>query len=233
MMTSMKTRLAVAMGLLVICASVLSESLDEPTPIDGPATDEKAEEDPTEEVVVTAPRVERFKIPDVEYVVETYQARREGAQLYNKGKLAESFPYLLAAAERGFKIAQARVGYLYLGGFGTEKDVETGITWLGLASRGVTAPEIRNYMKDIWKTLPEKDTSYLAKRIDEFDAKYGARANRVRCDFSTKTSSRVKELKCRLMDQCLYWETAAVSELHDCPQWFDPCKNPEAGQCGP
>ncbi len=202
-------RLALLMVLAV--PAVAAESVAE----QGPSRDD------IEEITVTAPRPEKFELPDVEFVIETYSSRRKGAELYNDGHYEEAFPHLLAAAQRGFKMAQARVGYLYLSGLGVEQDVETAIVWLSVASRGSTAPEIRNYLRPLWEKIPASYVPELNERIEEYDAIYGAKVNRVGCDFSQTTRSRIKKLSCRYMDQCRYWTTAATPELQDCPEWFD------------
>ncbi len=186
-----------------------------------------------EEITVTAPRLQRFQIPDVEFLVESYGDRRKGAELYNEGRYKEAFPYLLASAEQGFKLAQARLGYLYLAGLGIRRDAETGYIWLGLAARGNTTPEIRNYLRSIRDQLPADDRAYLEERIDEFAKRHGSEVNRVACRYERVTSSRIKKLYCRYMDQCRFWRSDAIRELSDCPQRHDPCKNPEApGCCG-
>ncbi len=179
----------------------------------------EADETVMDEITVTAPRLKTFffHIPNVEFLIKNYRNRGIGADHYNRGRYEEAFPHLLASAQQGFKMAQARVGYLYLAGLGTERDVETGIVWISLAAQYASAPEIRMYRRALWEKIPAHRQAELHRRIDEFDAVYGARVNRVGCTFDTTTSSRVKKLYCRYMDQCRFAETEATPELLDCP----------------
>lgn len=163
-----------------------------------------------EEVLVTAPAPRKGRTPALEYVIEVYDARRRGADLYKRGRYAEAFPYLLVAAKRGFKFAQARVGFLYQQGIGTEQDPQAAIGWLGVAARGETMPEIRNHFNDLWRKIPEEYRPGLEAVIDEFEDKYGAQTNRVACDLSHKAGTFIRKLTCRFMDEHLYSQTGEV-----------------------
>ena len=150
----------------------------------------------------------------MEYLLEVYDARRTGADLYRRGRYEEAFPHLLVAARRGFKFAQARVGFLYQQGLGTPQDPEAAIGWLGVAAKGETMPEIRNHFNALWEKIPDVYRPRLREVIDGFDAKYGARANRVACDTSHKAGTFTKRLTCRFMDEHLYGQTGeTMSEL--------------------
>ena len=164
--------------------------------------------DDVEEMTVTAPGPESGQIPPLEYLLEVYDARSRGADLYRRGRYDEAFPYLLIAAKRGFKFAQARVAFLYQQGLGTPQDPEAAVAWLGVASRGETMPEILNYFNDMWRKIPESMQPDLAALIDEYEAKYGTRENRVACDRDRKAGTFVKSLTCRFMDEHLYTSTS-------------------------
>lgn len=181
---------------------------------DAPPKQARASPDDVEEVLVTAERPDPGQIPPMEYLLEIYNARRTGADLYKRGRYDEAFPHLLVAARRGFKFAQARVGFLYQQGLGTPQDPEAAIGWLGLAARGETMPEIRNHFKTLWEKIPEVYQPRLLDVIDSFEAKYGSRANRVACDSSHKAGTFTKRLTCRFMDEHLYGQTGeTMSEL--------------------
>ena len=121
-----------------------------------------------EEMIVTAPKPKRGHVPQFEYLLETYKARSKGSLLYRQGKYAEAFPYLLVAAKRGFKLAQARVGFLFQQGLGTERDGEAAIAWLALSSTPDTLPEIRNYFRQQWAKIPPEYLPYLEELIEEY-----------------------------------------------------------------
>ncbi len=164
-------------------------------------------DEPVEEVIVTATRPSHNRVPPLEYLLEVYDARRQGAYLYKRGRYDEAFPYLLTAAKRGFKFAQARVGFLYQQGLGTAQDPHEAVAWLGVAARGATMPEIRNHFNSVWAKIPDLYRPELADLIDSYERKYGAQANRVSCDTGYKAGTFVKHLTCRFMDEHLYGQT--------------------------
>ena len=147
---------------------------------DAPAQAAAAESRQVEEVVVTEtpPKV---NIPTAEIIKATYKARRDGGRLYRRGRYEEALPLLLVAAKKGFKWEQARVSFLYQQGYGTEQDVEAAVAWLGVAARGETTPEIRGRFKDLWARIPEERRPYFEAVIDEYEKRYGNKANRTSC----------------------------------------------------
>ncbi len=170
-------------------------------PLD-PALDPDRE--PDEEMIVTAPKPGKGKVPQFEYLLETYKARSKGSMLYRSGKYAESFPYLLVAAKRGFRLAQARVGFLFQQGIGTPRDGEAAIAWLALAATPDTLPEIMNYYRSQWDKIPPEYIPRIELLIDEYREQYGNRENRVVCDMSRKAGTHFKKLTCRFMDESIY-----------------------------
>lgn len=168
-----------------------------------------------EEVVVTAPAPERGQIPTRDYLQETYAARAQGALLYRLGRYEEAFPYLLAAAKRGFKFAQARVGFLYQQGLGTPQDADAAIGFLGVAARGTSMPEIRNHFRALWEKIPEEHHPYYAALIDDYDERYGSDANRVACDRDQKAGTFFKQLTCRFVDEAVYGQDELGQGLSD------------------
>ena len=178
-------------------------------------------DDDVEEVVVTARPPERGKAPTLEFLTELYGSRRSGARLYRRGKHAESFPYLLAAARRGFKMAQARVSFLYQQGLGTPPDPMAAVAFLGIAAKPPTHPEIRRRFHEIWGRVPPDLKPGFEELIEQYDANYGARANRISCDLSHRTGTHFKKLTCRFMDECSIFVNvfglAPAPELANCP----------------
>lgn len=163
--------------------------------------------DVIEEVVVRGTRPESGRIVMLPDALEIYDARRRGTDLYRRGRYAEAFPYLLTAAKRGFKFAQARLGFLYQQGLGTERNGWEAMAWLGLASRGTTMPEIRNYFNALWEKVPESYRLQLLDLIDVYAERYGTRANRVACDRGRKAGTYMPTLTCRFIDDHLYQTT--------------------------
>ena len=181
-----------------------ADSSDDGEPAATAGTSGRGASDNIEEIVVTAPRPERGKVPSYERVFQIYESRRKGAWLYQQGKYEEAFPHLLAAARSGFKFAQARVGFLYQQGLGTPQDPYAAVGWLGLAAEGTSHPEIKNYFRDLWARIPEPYVPGLEAVIDDYRGKYSAKANRVGCDMSRTAGSHIRKLTCRFMDEGIY-----------------------------
>lgn len=139
----------------------------------------------------------------IEYMQQTYEARGKGACFYQRGKYEEAFPYLLAAAKRGFKFAQARVGYLCERGIGVSQDPYAAVGWYAVAAQGRTHPEIRSYFRDVWRCIPEKHLLRFVAVAEEYRTTYGARANRVTCDMDRAMGSYLPKLTCRFMDEVM------------------------------
>ena len=161
-----------------------------------------ASERQVEEVVVTETPI-KANIPTVELIQATYEARYKGGRLYRLGRYEEALPLLLVAAKKGFKWDQARVSFLYQQGYGTEQDVEAAVAWLGVAARGETTPEIRGRFKDLWVRIPEEHRPHFEAVIDEYEKRYGNKANRTFCKnrmemFSEYVKKRV--LECDFID---------------------------------
>ena len=174
-----------------------------------------ADREPDEEMIVTAPKPDRGQVPQFEYLLETYKARSKGSLLYRRGKFAESFPYLLVAAKRGFRLAQARVGFLFQQGIGTPRDAEAAIAWLALAATPDTLPEIMNYFRTQWAKIPPEYIPQLEQVIDEYREQYGNRENRVVCDMSRKAGTHFKKLTCRFMDESIYQDFSDAINADD------------------
>lgn len=160
-----------------------------------------------EEVIVTGTPSESGRVVMLQDALAIYDARQRGADLYRRGKYEEAFPHLLVAARRGFKFAQARVGFLYQQGLGTERNAWEAMAWLGVASRGTTMPEILNYFNALWTKVPEGYRPQLEDMIDIYDERYGTRSNRVTCDRSRKAGTYLLSLTCRFIDDHLYQTT--------------------------
>ena len=110
-----------------------------------------------EEVIVTADRLERGAIPTQTIIVQTYSVRRRAMRLYDEQRYGEALPLLLLAAKRGFKWPQAMAGDILLHGRGeVDRDLESGIGWLGVAAAPQTEPEIDTYFRQVLAEFPER-----------------------------------------------------------------------------
>ena len=157
-----------------------------------------------EEVVVTGSRLDPGSVVPYEDMQHVHDSRARGACLYKLGRYDEAFPYLQAAAKRGFKLAQARVGFLHQQGLGARRDPDAAVGWLAVAAHGTTHPEIRRYFKDVWERIPDEHVPRFEAVRDEYRSKYGSRRHRVNCDLSFKAGTHFKQLTCRFMDEGIH-----------------------------
>ena len=143
-------------------------------------------------------------VPSAETMQQIYDFRSVGSCLYGKGRYEEAFPYLQAVARIGFKLAQARLAFLYQQGLGTDRDAYAAIGWYGVASTGTTLPEIRNGYKKIIRSIPKEHRSAVSALVDEYKRKYGADQHRVACDLSDRAGTYLKTLTCRFRDESIH-----------------------------
>ncbi|MYA18102.1 MAG: hypothetical protein F4Z28_15770 [Gammaproteobacteria bacterium] len=201
--------------LAIALAWALSASAAEDRPEarpDDPVQVVQADSSEPEEVIVIGEPEDPFKPHDFEYMQSTYDARGRGSCLYRRGDYAESFPYLLAAAKRGFKYAQARVSFLYQQGLGTARDAEASIGWLSVAAIGTTHPEIRNRFLEVWRQVPDEQRPYYQRVVNGYRAKYASQRHRVTCDFAPTAGSHIPSLTCRFADEANYMDINAILE---------------------
>lgn len=200
--------------LALACALSAGAAEDRPEPSsdDEPVKVVQADATEPEEVIVIGEPEDPFKPHNFEYMQSTYDARGKGSCLYRRGDYAESFPYLLAAAKRGFKYAQARVSFLYQQGLGTTRDAEASIGWLSVAAMGTTHPEIRNRFLEVWRQVPEQQRPYYQDVVNDYRAKYASQRHRVTCDFAPKAGSHIPSLTCRFADEANYMDINAILE---------------------
>lgn len=179
----------------------LIEVLDEPTrTVAAPQGEEHIEE-----IIVTAPPVDPFQVQSLETINQIYNSLERGGRLYKQHRFKEALPFLLAGARRGFKYAQARVGFIYQQGLdGVPQDPQAAVGWLGVAASSPTHPEIRNYFNRTWSRIPAEYHRTFQDIVDIYVERYGNRPNRVGCDLSHTAGSHIRSLTCRFEDEYLY-----------------------------
>ena len=126
-----------------------------------------------------------------------HEVNRTGEYYYMTRQYKKAFPYLLASAKRGFKMAQARVGYIYLNGLGeVEKSFSTGIGWLGVAAEPRSDPQIKNYFKKIMQKLPENLKSQVKEVVAAYVEQYGPEATGMSCIHTRIAGTHISKLTC-------------------------------------
>ena len=130
-------------------------------------------------------------------MAEVYASGRTGSALYDGGQYAEALPHLLVAAQRGFKLTQAKVGDIYLHGRGVPRDIRAGLGWLGAAARAPTTSAINDFYEQVLAQLPEQQRSLAVQLARRFTETYGSAAHGVDCQLF---GAVVEELRCRFLD---------------------------------
>ena len=162
--------------------------------------------------VITAPEPEFGQMPSGQFISQVYDAFSRGAELYEQKRYKEALPFLLAAAKRGFKWAQASAADIYLHGRGgVPVDLEAGIGWLGVAALPRTAYSITEFFEESRALLPARYTPDVVDRIvASYRAQYANSQHRVACRsaaFDPSWSMRIKSVRCHFIDtvtQCRF-----------------------------
>ncbi len=166
--------------------------------------------DYVEEVIVTADRLEKGAIPTQTIIVQTYSVRRRAMRLYNEQRYGEALPLLLLAAKRGFKWPQAMAGDILLHGRGeVDRDLESGIGWLGVAAAPQTEPEIDTYFRQVLAEFPERQRKKAIVAVRRYRQQWRSEDWRVACRRATAEpgvsqvdSLRLgRRLRCSFMDE--------------------------------
>ena len=180
---------------VIICGTMLINTCIYAENDSNRVTDEKN----IEEVFIVG---ERFEIDTAIAFDRLTDSNSRGAKLYKQGKYKEALPYLLVGAKTGFKMSQARLGAIYIGGLGgVQKNLEQGIGWLGVASEPITSPEIRMMWKRVLSNVSEESRGKVSAIVDKFIATYGRKATRTACEMTANTKSFVARLECTLDDE--------------------------------
>ena len=218
----------------VVCSLAAALFAVQVWPGDDPATAVAAVEADryVEEVIVTAERLKKGAMPTQTVIVQTYNVLRRGKRLYNARRYKEALPYLLVAARRGFKWAQAMSGDIYLHGRGgAPKDIEKGMGWLGVAARPQTAPTIQSYFRQAMAEIPTGARKHVEDVVAHYREEWSSRDWRVSCR-RTQTGSRlgmgVMSLRLNKRMSCTFTDEVPVCRepLYSVGDVLDPERPP-------
>ena len=188
----MRRCLLVFIGLLGIM-QVSAEETAEATEV-APITVRADPDDPVDEIVVEEQRMEDFTPLNMGRIRDDGGL---GAKLYRQRRYAEAFPLLLNAAQEGFKLAQARVSYIYqLGLGGVPRDAEAAIGWLGVAASPTTNTEIKTYYSNFLSHIPEERMAAVNGIVADYTAKWGSDAVGLFCSNTRMAGTHISRLKC-------------------------------------
>lgn len=187
--------------VVLICSAGLSSQEQSPeaqvSSID--SSDEIDLESSLEEMVVKGVKEEilhAFQFDDF------HEVNRTGEHYYLTRQYKKAFPYLLASAKRGFKMAQARLGYIYLRGLGgLEKNVPTAIGWIGVAAEPRSDPQIKNYFRKIMRAIPANVKNQVQEIVDAFIEKYGSDSTGMSCIHTRIAGTHISTLTCNFKNE--------------------------------
>lgn len=180
----------------ILCAiHATAESVDE-----GTAEIRSSWSDETIEEVVVEGSIDDIVNPILMREVRIDNGR--GGRLYRRGRYKEALPYLESAAQSGFKLAQARVSYIYqqgLGGVG--RNVRAAVGWIGVAASPTTNQEIRNYFKRFIAHIPTEHMPLVNRIVADYTEKYGSKSVGLFCNNTRLAGSHISRLKCDFKDE--------------------------------
>ena len=155
-----------------------------------------------EELVVQGTR-DTIKRPG--QILRGYDARNMGGYYYKLRMYGKAYPYLVEAAQEGFKLSQARLGYIYQKGLGgVKRDWTKAVGWLGVASSRYSHPEIMNYWKNLKAKIPEDNLDMVEEIVEDYVSKYGSDATGVSCDINRRAGTHIAYMRCLYDDEIKY-----------------------------
>ncbi len=170
-----------------------------------------------EEVIVTADPDDGTAEAIAMMMLDTHLSNERGRQLYLQHRYDEAAPHLLAAAKRGFKMAQARLGEILVLGLGDiEQDIAAGMGWMGVAASGITMPSIRSRLNELRSHVPPELHPRLESIIAAYTAQYGSEATGVNCLRGKQVGTHLTKIRCNFADEwkyVRYMGVDAVAEL--------------------
>ena len=137
--------------------------------------------------------------PDDQYemIRRGYADQQCGIYLYKRKEYEKAYPFLLAAAQLGFKEAQARVGAIHLYGLGGIKRQEVrGMGWMAAAASGKTNPVIKHFYDDLWREVPDQHIETLRVVVKRYVEKFSSDKLALTCDITRHARTHIASLRC-------------------------------------
>lgn len=189
----------------------------EPTPPEqGDVRPVRALPEADEEVIVTADPGDGTAETIAMMMLDTHLSNERGRQLYLQRRYDEAAPHLLAAAKRGFKMAQARLGEILVLGLGDiEQDIAAGMGWMGVAASGTTMPSVRSRLNELRSHVPPELHPRLETIIAAYTAQYGSEATGVNCLRGKQAGTYLTKIRCNFADEWKYVNYLGVDAVEE------------------
>lgn len=186
-----------ALLLAIFCGNALAQVNIEETTIE--PEDQGIDTSQMEEVVVSGVRDE-FLNPIT--IQDFHNMHFRGEHYYRTRQYKKAFPYLLSAAKRGFKMSQARVGFIYQQGLGdVPRNGEAAVGWLGAAAAAPTDPEILTYFRRVMNKIPDSMMPYVNQIVADYRERYGPEATGNNCQLIRSAGTHIARLKCNFQEE--------------------------------
>ena len=207
-------------GTLIACLSgPLMFGEDAPTdgnPASPPPENRAVLPEADEEMIVTADPNDGTAEAIAMMMLDTHLSNERGRQLYLQHRYDEAVPHLLAAAKRGFKMAQARLGEILVLGLGdTEQDIAAGMGWMGVAASGTTMPSVRNRLNELRLHVPPELHPRLESIIAAYTAQYGSEATGVNCQRGKPAGTYLTKIRCNFAEEWKYVNYMGVDAVEE------------------
>ena len=116
---------------------------------------------------------------------------------YRTKQYEKAFPFLLASAKRGFKVAQYRLGVIYVNGLGKiKRDVTLGIGWLGTSASPRSTALMRETYQDLMEQVPERLKPRVEAVVDALIERYGSEATGMNCMNTRVAGTHMRSFQC-------------------------------------
>ena len=192
-----------ALVIVIACScsiqSFATEPLSPESEVDEPQT-YLAPPGVREEAIVV---IEDFDPEDqYEMVRRGYADQQRGIYLYNRKQYEKAYPFLLAAAQLGFKEAQARIGAIHLYGLGGIKRQQyRGMGWMAAAASGKTSPVIKRFYEDLWTQVPDRHVETLRVVVSRYIEKFSSDKLAITCENTRHARTHIAKLRCYFDDE--------------------------------
>jgi len=204
--TQPSPRLSLLLVVLALSFNVASPAQDDAIAEETIAARTDREYQIEEELIVQGTR-DRLKGP--RQILRGYDSRNMGGYYYKLRMYEKAYPYLLESAQEGFKMSQARLGYIYQKGLGgVERDWVKAVGWLSVAASRHSHPEIMNYWKDLRSKIPEQNMPMVEDITEEYVSRYGSKATGVTCDINRAAGTHIAHMRCVYDDEIEYRDPA-------------------------
>ena len=148
--------------------------------------------------------------------LEAIKANITGGQHYRRKDYEIAYPHLKLAAEKGFKVSQARLSQIYLRGLGgVDQDIRSGIGWLGVASAPPSSPQIRKEFRRLRKQFNGELRMQFDRVVDIYRKRYEAKKLGLYCENKSEGSTTISTLVCTYTHGLTLEDQRVLDEIHD------------------